>query len=146
MIDKIHEQIQCSWGQAWFEDSTSISGVSGLEIADENATRGYFSVNIEGLQENSTFCIVVELVDHPYCNSHLTIGHQRHHPIVCTNHVLQPVVLPKCTYRTPGPMVFEEWSGKSSRIVIGNLAGVMGILVMGISISIIYFCCTTRCV
>ena len=103
--------MQCSWGQAWNEDSTAIVEVSELKIVDENGTEGYFSVNIGGLKENSTFCVVVELVDHPYCDSHLTIGHQKHQPIVCTNHVLQPVVLPKCTI-VPPPIVINEWSDR----------------------------------
>ena len=93
--------MECLWGVDWLQNeepgSTTIVSVSDLKIADVNGTSGDFSVKIENLKENSTFCVVVELVDHPYCDSHLTIGHQLNQPIVCTNHVLQPIILPKCT-------------------------------------------------
>ena len=136
--------MECLWGVDWLQNeepgSTTIVSVSDLKIADVNGTSGDFSVKIENLKENSTFCVVVELVDHPYCDSHLTIGHQLNQPIVCTNHVLQPIILPKCT---EGPIIIDDTSSDSRRIIIGTLAGLMGLLAI-IGIFIFYYRCKSK--
>ena len=46
------------------------------KLMDIGRGRGEFSVLAPSLQENSTLCIQVELLNHPYCNSHHTIGHE----------------------------------------------------------------------
>ena len=137
------QQMECLWGVDWLQNeepgSTTIVSVSDLKIADDNGTSGDFSVKIENLKENSTFCVVVELVDHPYCDSHLTIGHQLNQPIVCTNHVLQPIILPKCTEE---PIIIRDESD-SRRIIIGTLAGLLGLLAIT-GFFIFYYRCKSK--
>ena len=136
--------MQCLWGVDWLQNeepgSTTIVSVSDLKVADENGTTGDFSVKIENLKENSTFCVVVELVDHPYCDSHLTIGHQLNQPIVCTNHVLQPIILPKCTEE---PIIIDNSSSDSRKIIIGTLAGLLGLLAIT-GFFIFYYRCKSK--
>ena len=131
-------EMRCDWCQDFgnhHPDSatTAIVSVSGLVMSNENGSKGDFSVSIKNLEENSTFCVQVELVDHPYCSSHLTIGHQLHQPIVCVNHVAQPLTIPKCQ---DGPIIMDY--GVHSRMIIGVLAGVLGILATAAIFAVFY--------
>ena len=120
----------------------TIYSIGNLSASDEkDKGKGYFNVNIGHLKQNSSFCIVVELLDHPYCMDHVRdIGHQLHQRIVCTNHVLEPINLPKCPGNggpsIPPPIVTE-------RILIGIITGLV-MFVAAIGIFVFYFRCRNK--
>ena len=67
-------------------------------IHNINGSHGDFSVYLSVLAPQSIYCLQIELLDHPYCNSHLTIGHGLGSvPRVCASHMAHPVITPKCT-------------------------------------------------
>ena len=129
--------MSCSWGENFglhseYTGTSAIAGFSDLIKKNEDGSEGGFSVNIANLKENNTYCVVVELVDHPFCDTHLT------HLTIdrCTNHVLEPVIIPKCN---EGPIIIDS-SNVSKRIIIGVLSGLMGIVAI-VGSCLIYFRC-----
>ena len=130
---------RCDWNHDFAHhhpDSSATAFVreEKLIASGEGNRKGNFSVSFKTLKENSMFCVQVELVDHPYCNSHLTVGNQLLLPPGCVNHVAEPVFVPPCE---SGTINISNKNYIQKTIKIGTSAGVLLILV-AVGIFVLY--------
>lgn len=53
---------------------------------------------IVGLSPDSSYCVQLEHLDHPYCSSEITLGHSLHNrlPVVCSAHMAKPISTAAC--------------------------------------------------
>lgn len=85
------EDFQCQMGHD-FARKVRSEDVQLVRVGDI----GEFSIVAENLTRQTSYCIQIELLDHPYCNIHHTVGHAVFQPPVCRTSILQPATLGPC--------------------------------------------------
>ena len=109
------------------------------KMIDAGDGKGEFSIWARNLRGNSTFCIQVELVDHPYCNIHHTVGHVVHQPVVCVNNMAQPVILPDCeVVANVETSITSDSDAFKQKVMWGVLTCLVFALVLAIGFGVVY--------
>ncbi len=108
---------------------------------DDNAGTGEFSV-IVGLHNDSSYCLQIEYVDHPYCSRNLVVDNVESQPKICSVHVSKPIPTAVCKsrgYRPPPPPGDDNFPFWMEKLFLGVCLGIMCILIL-----ILAFCIKNR--
>jgi hypothetical protein len=81
---------------------------------------------IVGLVQDSSYCVQIEHVDHPYCVREITIGQLQKMPEVCSAHMAKPISTAKCSFLPPN--IITNFPVIHDPLFVGGIALVFAIV------------------